>query len=234
MLLVSAHTIRCLRNTLSDLQTVCLFQFHKSFSFQAYLEADIVSILQGRVGGLSIVDPKAVTFIAKKTSNVKGDARQAIEMLTTALRNAKEKAQDQAEKGVPAAEGYLVTMKDVIRLNTDFIKLTALMESLPTYAKLVVVAAVNVALKTSGSTNVLTRQDLIKAGVKVIQEKFPYDYVDESDINDQINLLHDNGVANIETTFGTEPTDPIVFNHLPQELDVAVTEALRKEDFFDV
>ena len=201
--------------------------------FQSYQEGEIESILKGKVEGHSIVDPKAITFIAKKVSNVKGDARQAIEMLSTALSNAREKAQENpgAKKNGP----YLVGMKDVIRLGSDHLKLTDQIKDLPLYGRLVVSAAVKLAVKnhSSGSTVQLTREDLLITSCRVIQDKFPSMYVDEADVNSLINALHDSGLATIETTFGVGLSDPITFNHLATELDAAVDEALEGA-FYDI
>lgn len=198
--------------------------------FQSYQQDEIEAILRGKVEGHSIVDPKAISFIAKKTANVKGDARQAIEMLSTAISKAREQAEDEGNMKSQPKGPYLVGMRDVIRMNTEFTKLTALINQLTTYGKLVLVAAVRLANKSQVSESKirLTRGDLWNTSLMVIQEKF--EYVEESAIGDQIDRLHDIGVATIEG-YG-DSYDPITFNHMASELDAAAQETL-KEAFFD-
>ena len=52
--------------------------------FSAYSEEEIYWILEARVGH-SVVDPKALQFIAKKVESSSGDARKALEMAATAI-----------------------------------------------------------------------------------------------------------------------------------------------------
>jgi Cdc6-like AAA superfamily ATPase len=208
-------------------------QFHKSMMFQSYQDDEIESILKEKVKGHSIVDPKAVSFIAKRVANVKGDARQAIEMLSTAITNAQERAEDQPNSGAQQKGPYLVGMKDVIKLCSDLSKLTEMIRYLPLMGKLVICAAVRLAREnqSTGSTIKLTRRDLLNATYKLLQEKLPEDSVDESDINALISRLHDDGFANIETIWGVDDDDPIAFNHQVSDLEVAVEQTL-KGSFF--
>jgi Cdc6-like AAA superfamily ATPase len=198
-----------------------------TITFSAYQSHDLENLMRGRLEDASVVDPKAISYIAKKYANVKGDARPAMEVLTTALKAAKERAAN----FVPMkSDGYIVKLKDVFPLCTEFTKLTELISRLPSHAKLMVSAAVYLGRKNKSSEVYLTHAEMIHAFKELFYKKFGNDVCfDKSEALVHMQTLDDIGLADVRNN-----EDVIVFNHTPEELDAAVADSLGKEsDFFN-
>ena len=202
-----------------------------SITFAAYNSDDLENLMRGRLEDPSLVDPKALSYIAKKFANAKGDARPALEVLTTALKKAKERAKTQGaeekdEMQAGKSDAYVVKIKDVFQLGADFTKLTDLIRDLPLYQKLMVCAAVRLAVQRKASEVSVTGAELNRAFKDVYFEAFA-DYPDFDDINSQIAALNDIGLAKYDSY-----NDTISFDYMPEELDTVVRSSLGKEGNF--
>ena len=212
-------------------------QFSEKLSFKSYGQGDMEEIMRSRLEDPSVVHPAALTFIAKKWSGSSGDVRKAIEHLTTALKDAKARAQDHATVGsqllggAPKQGQYLVSMRDVIKVNSDYTRLSGLIEGLPTYSKL----AVSVAAKLVKANNegAISRRDMLREFIAVYTDKFQ-EFIDEAQAGTYIDQLDDLGIAIITRHDFDEGRELIQFNYLSQELQEAAEVAMGKDRFFDV
>ncbi|CAB9509564.1 complex subunit [Seminavis robusta] len=203
----------------------------QTITFGAFSSKDLEAIMAGRLGDKSIVDPKALSYIAKKFANLKGDARPAMELLTKVLKNARERSQKQAGK---AADGFMVKIRDVVKAATKESQLPNLIEQLPLHGKMMVYVAVGLAQKNRASEeNVkLTRGELFRAGSAFFAEKFgEHSEFSPSDWNAHIDAMDDMGLAIIERqAYFALPDDTIVFEHFPDELETALQDSLTGDD----
>jgi Cdc6-like AAA superfamily ATPase len=182
--------------------------------------------MRGRLENATVVDPKALSYIAKKFANVKGDARPALEVLTTALKAAKERIQ---KHNVGKSDRYIVTIKDVFHLCADFTKLTELIKGLTLHGKLMVCAAVELARGSNARDAFVSRDDLVNAFRDLVYKKVGEDsHFSVSEALTHVQTLDDIGLADV-----CKYRNEIVFKHTPEELDAAVKDCLAKEsDFF--
>lgn len=186
-------------------------------------------IMRSRLEDSSVVQPAALTFIAKKTSSSSGDVRKAIEHLTTALKDAEERAQKQTNDGVAATQGqYLVSMRDVIRVNSDYAKLSKIIDAQPTATKLAVSVAAKMVKENNGGD--IHRRDLVGALCDAWFEK-SNDYL--HDAGDHVGTLGDMGICKFTHRDLNPDNDVIHFDFLSQELQEAADVALKNE-FYDV
>ena len=194
----------------------------------------------------SLVNPCVISYIAGRTANDKGDIRKAIEIMTMAIREARNKKhlQGQAEEaskkaGLPAPkkEAYLVGMKDVVSLcNSDYAKLSSLVEALPVHPRVVVWTAAQWAMenKKSGNNFMLTRQTLLERYRDVYLEKSMGFFFSIDDANMCIERLESDGIATVNRLWFNynydNKEDEFTFNYAPEELRQAAKDALAKDD----
>jgi hypothetical protein len=193
----------------------------------------------------SLVNPCVISYIAGRTANDKGDIRKAIEIMTMAIREARNKKHPQGQgeeaskkPGLPAQkkESYLVGMKDVVSLcNSDYAKLSSLIEALPIHPKVVVWTAAQWAMenKKSGNNFTLTRQTLLERYRDVYLEKAMGFIFSIDDANMCIDRLESDGIATLTRYWYNNyrfEMDEFTFNYAPEELQQAAKDALAKDD----
>lgn len=59
--------------------------------FRTYSEADLISIIKRRLGiHTNLIDPRAMTFVARKVAKLDGDARLVLDLMSSSIITAKE------------------------------------------------------------------------------------------------------------------------------------------------
>jgi Cdc6-like AAA superfamily ATPase len=205
---------------------------NNTITFSAFQSVDLENLMRGRLEDASVVDPKAISYIAKKYANANGDARPAMEVLTTALNVAKERARIPLTRGgAEKSDGYIVKIRDVFQSSSEFTNLTKLINHLSSHGKLMVCAAVDLARMSKASDVYVSKVDLIDAFRDLFYKKFGENSsFSEADAWGHIKTLDDIGLAVVG-----EYTETVVFTHTPEELDAAVSDSLGKEsDFYDL
>jgi Cdc6-like AAA superfamily ATPase len=206
--------------------------------FSAYSKDDIVEILLSRVG-TQVVDPSALKFIAAKIENNSGDVRQAIELAATAIKAVQERLQSQPAlktTGVnePEQKDFIVKMRDIARLNSDYPKVSQFIADLPAQGKIVASVVVKLMKRNqaSGAKEAVTRRDLKKASMMAFYRKNPNDIVPSEDINDLIERLDDSGIVKANfNEYGDHCMDEFTCSYPVHVLEGALEEALGNSDF---
>lgn len=208
-------------------------QFSKSYSFQAYNEKDMEEIMRSRLENSDIVLPAALTFIAKKYAGSSGDVRKAIEHLGRALKGARARAKDDATVGSQLLAGpkqgpFLVGIRDVVKINADYAKLSQTIEDLPRNVKIAVAVAAKMLQKNGEGS--ISRKELVHKFIMFYTNKFK-EGIDAGEARSGIDSLDDQGIANFNYSDGNAT---ISFNYLALELQEAARVALGKDGFFDL
>lgn len=193
----------------------------------------MIAIMEHRIEP-NIVEPNALKFIAGKIANNSGDVRQALEMLTTSIKLAHERLSSQPQDDVSSnPSSYIVKMKDVVRVNPEYKKCSEIIASLPATAVVIVSVAVELLKKeqSSASTVALKRRDLRSAALAALHRKNPNEIIDEGDVDTLLGRLDDSGIMSISEQPNNHPEEEFTCNYHPQELEMALDEALGEKDF---
>jgi Cdc6-like AAA superfamily ATPase len=164
-------------------------QFKDPVSFERYSEDEMLTILRARVGS-NVIAEAVLKFVCKKIASASGDVREALEMLSEAVKD----AQNTVSAVRRDTSEPLVTMQNMMKHNKKVNKsLVDIIDGLPMAGKVLLCA-----VTTLAQDNVkLTTMGKLKAFVNQCLHKHPDELMSLEDFSLTISSLEDNGLLKI-------------------------------------
>lgn len=195
----------------------------------------MVKIAESKIG-FSVVDQKAVEFVAAKVAASSGDAREFLELLSLAIQKrldslSNEKLDESLTKPVIGIRDAMMAIRETN------VKYKDVIESLTTCEKITLCAGVHLSRKFEGKA---VRLDSVKS---YTMEAFGFDNdLSLEDFKGVIERLQDNGLLKLaekekRSNISTAPISNLLrfevcFDLQLEDVESALEETLMKEDFY--
>lgn len=203
--------------------------------FQAYRQEELVKITESKIG-CSVMNKKAMEFIAAKVAASSGDARRYLELVTLSIDSCLRKAPSVKLDSV--LEKPFVTIRDAMTaIRETNVNYRDIIEGLPTFDKVVLCTGVHLARKFDGrSFTMHTLRNLTMEGygidydVEIDDFKGAMERLIDTGLlllsEDQKNKLrHGMGISDLMGT-------PMKFDLQLEDVESAIEDTLMNEGFY--
>ena len=206
-------------------------QSGKRIPFATYGEEELVSLVVSRIGS-SIVDPKALRFLASMVASKSGDARTMLDLVASAVQIRHDSFSAAQLEGKASNGQPIVSFHDALKAaRATVVPLARRIDALPEMTQLVLFVAVTICSNSSAN---YTMQQLKSYCSQVIEHEH-LDRIDYNSFKEFVERLVDQGLlmsnCDIGNGFGRSsisvPHDmPVPFGSQLQEIQAAVVDKL--------
>jgi Cdc6-like AAA superfamily ATPase len=203
--------------------------------FSPYSKDELVKITEAKIG-FSVVDKKALEFIAAKVSASSGDARKYLELVTIAIQSCRQKLPLITLNNEPLTKPVVTIRQAMMAIRDSITKYTDIIQSLTTFEKVTLCVGVHLARKFDGNSVTISQlKDLT-------MECFGADNdVSIEDFKGVVERLIDSGLLLLDAEakrklsamrMGELMRFPIGFDLQLEDVVSALDDTLMKEDFY--
>lgn len=214
--------------------TQCLtLQFQDTVTFSAYSAEDLVGIVQARIGD-KVFDPKAMKFMAMKSSTIKGDARDVLSLATETIKG---RIQSLSEgKRLPKSpDAPLVGIPDVIQaVKKAALDIPAAIEGLPAMGKAILCVLTTLAQESITTTSLGKLRRFVTSAMDENQRD---EVLTLEDFKSLVETLCDNGLLAIKGKLDAGTANlikmPISLGYQLEDVEIAINNGIGKERFYE-
>ena len=224
-------------NAVNNSKSMRLFEYGMGVNklvFSPYGKDELVKITEAKIG-FSVVDKKAMEFIAAKVSASSGDARKYLELVVLAIQSYRQKL-PLIELAKPLTKPVVTIRQAMIAIRDSNTKYTDIIQSITTFEKVTLCVGVHLARKFDGNgVTVSQLKDLT-------MECFGADNdVSIEDFKGVVERLVDSGLLLLDAEakrklsamrMGDLMRTPIGFDLQLEDVVSALDDTLMKEDFY--
>ena len=212
-------------------------QSGKRIPFATYGEDELVSLVVSRIGS-SIIDPKALRFLASMVASKSGDARTMLDLVASAVQIRHDSFSAAQLEGEASDCQPIVSFHDALKAaRATVIPLARRIDALPEMTQLVLFVAVTICSNSSAN---YTMQQLKSYCSQVVEHEH-LDRIDYDSFKQFVERLVDQGLlmpnSDIDIDFGSRglslPHDmPVRFGNQLQDIQAAVADKLEAKPIY--